>query len=643
MKKWLESVYSDGSKYFVSNPLPKKAETIKIKIRLIEQEEVKHIFLRTKINGVEKLISMEKDSMVNGLAYYSCEVTIYEDVLHYHFYLVTDHKVYYYTQYNITDYVPEESNDFKILTNYQQPSWVKESVFYQIFPERFCNGNQDNDVRDGEYVFQGHETKQIKDWNTPTKNYDQSFCLDFYGGDLEGVRKKIPYLKELGVNAIYVNPIFQAATVHKYDCVDYFHVDEHFGGDRAFEKLMKELHKNNMKLIVDVSINHTGSASKWFNKEVIFYPESVGAYHNKDAREREFYFFGKNNEYTAWFNEKTLPTLNYNSVELRNILYRNTDSLLKKWMKAPYNIDGWRFDVADTMARNNEVQLHHEVWPEIRKSIKEENEQAYILAEDWSDCKEFLQGDEWDSTMNYFACARPIREFVGETDLFYVGRKELNKIPYKMTARNLHLRITQYLSKLPFVMQEVSFNLLDSHDVSRLHNNENVNYQDYRGAVIMLFTLPGTPSIYYGDEVGIDGRIEVVEGCRYPMSWDKGKQESPNYKLYHTLANLKTSSKALQSGGFKVLSDEDYVFCYARFTLDEVVIIICSTDDFDQEVALPITALGIKEFVIKEDLFGLPLQYEKKGENVVIKVPSHTSYIFTMTANHLNNNSQPFG
>ena len=141
-----------------------------------------------------------------------------------------------------------------------------------------------------------------------------------------------------------------------------------------------------MKLILDVSINHTGIANKWFNRDGTFFPKNQGAYNNPDSEERSYYFFKEDNSYKAWWDVATLPTLNYTSQKLRNRLYRDSDSLVKKWLKPPYSIDGWRFDVADVMARNDEIQLHHEVWPEINASIKEENPQAYVLAEDWTDC-----------------------------------------------------------------------------------------------------------------------------------------------------------------------------------------------------------------------------------------------------------------
>lgn len=631
MKDYLKSIYTDGSRDFVSNPLPKKGEEVTIKLRVLKNEEIKAILFRTKLNGVEIIRKMEKVIInENDLVdYYQISIKIFEDMLHYHFYICAD-QLYYYNQRGLTTYMPNETYDFKILTNYQQPSWVKEGVFYQIFPERFCNGNPDNDVKTNEYYFDGHPAIKIEDWNTPAKRYNEVFCLDFYGGDLEGITKKIPYLKELGVTALYLNPIFYAATMHKYDCLDYFHVDPHFGGDEALEELSKELHKNGMKLILDVSINHTGIANKWFNKEGIFFDKSIGAYNNKNAKEREYYFFKDDNSYKAWFDVETLPTLNYTSENLRKKIYKDQDSLVKKWLKAPYNIDGWRFDVADVMARNDLIQLHHEIWPEIRKSIKEENSDAYILAEDWCDSTEFQKGNEWDSPMNYFGFCRPVRDFLGEGDIHNQRHQELKPYIPKANAETLAERIKDYLAILPFAIQENQFNLLDSHDAPRLHNNKAIPFEHYRGAIISMFSIIGTPSIYYGDEMEIDGFIDETEGCRYPMPWEKDYKNNQNYKLYSALAKLKQTENALKYGGMQIISTDDNQFIFARTTLKETIITIFNMYNQEKEVKINPAMFNLQARQIKEDLLKTKLETYLKDNNLIIKTKPNTSYIIKL-------------
>lgn len=310
------------------------------------------------------------------------------------------------------------------------------------------------------------------------------------------------------------------------------------------------------------------------------------------------------------------------------MIYRDEDSVLKKWLKPPYSIDGWRFDVADTFARNNGIQLAKELWPQIRNSIKEENPQAYILAEDWGDCAEYLQGDCWDAPMNYFGCGRVIRQFLGETDLFMAKHPALRNVAYKMTADDVRSRVMEHLAKIPYVMWENQFNLFDSHDAHRLHNNPAVNREEYRGAVIFQFLLTGAASIYYGDEAGIDGYIHSTEGCRFTMPWDQEIEKKENYHLNQTMALLKADHKALSLGGMKFLYASDYIVAIARFWEDEVFVGVISADDSDREICLPLGAVGAQE--PEREIFCRALNWSAKDENhVTLKVKAHESLLFT--------------
>ena len=628
MSSWLNSVYSDSTKHFVSNPYPKKNEKIVIALRMKKNEEIQHVFLRYREFGIEQLREMEGEER-DGLLYFKKEVELRESRFHYQFYLVTAQQIYYYTQYRITDYIPDESADFVILADYTCAEWVNGSVFYQIFPERFCNGKPELSVKDGEYVYQGIPAKAVVPWNTPAKSYQETHNMDFYGGDLYGIIEKLDYLQELGINAIYLNPIFVSPSVHKYDSLDYFKIEPHFGGEEALQLLTEELHRRDMKLVLDISINHTSSDGVWFNKSGEFYDRSIGAYHNPKAQEREFYFFDENNEYDAWFGVETMPKLNYASDRLRDMIYRDDNSVLKKWINAPYRIDGWRFDVADCLARNQIVDVHGEMLEEMREHLKKLKSDVYLVAEDWADCADDLQGNRWDSTMNYYGCARPVREFVGQQDLFLARNGELSRKRSKMTAKQLSSRITQFLGKLPGVIQHQMFNLLDSHDVARLHNDEQICKGDYEAAVIMLFTLPGAASVYYGDEIALSGGTEQVEYCRNPMDWEWQKREEAvqRREFYRQLISLKRNSEALRDGGFQVISEEGYTFSYARFAGQELVVVIASTDDNPSEVFIPFGNYGFENVMEQEDVLHKPLEYTVMEEGVTVKVPPHTSFL----------------
>ena len=210
MEQWLESVYSDGSAAFVSNPAPQLFETVTIRLRMYEDAPVQYVILRATPNGGELKVDMRKASIEHGFVYWECPLRMDENRMCYHFYIVSGEQIFFYTQKEITTYLPEHSYDFQLVADYVQPAWVKHAVFYQIFPERFCNGDPGNDVRTGEYSQDGYPSIRMENWEAKPLTYEEGHCLDFYGGDLQGIQQKIPYLKELGVTALYLNPIFYA-------------------------------------------------------------------------------------------------------------------------------------------------------------------------------------------------------------------------------------------------------------------------------------------------------------------------------------------------------------------------------------------------------------------------------------------------
>lgn len=595
MKNLLKTIYHDSTKNYVSNPYPKLKEEIEIKIRIKKSEEIKGVYIRYRNLGEEVIKKMEESYEKNGLVYYTTNVVCHEKLLSYYFNIATEDELYFYNQNKITRYRPDNTFNFKIMVGYDAPDWMASSAFYQIMADRFYNAKPELTIKPGSYKYQGFEPINMK-WDEIPYEWDKSHCMDFYGGDLYGVKEKLDYLQELGVNAIYFNPIFTSPTIHKYDALDYFEIDPSLGGDDAFAKLCEDIHNRGMKLILDISINHTSSSSKWFNKEGIFYDKSIGAYNNPDSPYREFYFIDEKGNYKSWAGVKTMPQLNYGSEKLRKIIYKDDDSVLKKYLKAPYNIDGWRFDVADVMARNDELNVYDEVWEEIYKEIKSVNPKALILAEEWQEASEMYDGKKWDSTMNYFSSTIPIREFVGEGDLFTNRHPELSKVKYKFGARKLANRIKQFYNKVPSQIQYQMFNLINSHDVTRLYNNPEIDQEVYKGAVMTLFALPGATNIYYGDEKHLDGAMHSIEGARYPMDWsDKlNEEKSEINKIYKTLLHLKTEDEAYGFGGFKILYAKNKVFVLARFTEDEAYITVWSKAKVSVEIEIDLDILGLK-------------------------------------------------
>lgn len=628
-RDWKKSVYSDGTIWFVSKQQPQIGDTVHVQIRMYQDAPVQHVMLWTRQNGAQRISEMTQERTRGGLAYFGGDIRVEEPRCEYRFYLITRDRIWYYTQRGLQDYMPDHSHNFVLLTDYVQPAWVKSAVFYQIFPERFANGDPSNDVRDGEYEVDGHPTIHRAHWEDVPLTYEEGHCLDFHGGDLQGIEEKIPYLKELGVTALYLNPIFRAPSVHKYDCIDYFHVDEHFGGDEALAQLSESLHANGMKLILDISINHTGVSHRWFNRYGTFFDKSVGAWNNPDSVERGYYFFEKGtNRYKGWWGIENLPVLNYASDSLRDVLYRSQDSVLRKWLKPPYSIDGWRFDVADVMARNGKYQFADEVWPGIRKSIREENPQAYILAEDWDECSERQQGDAWDSPMNYYGCSRVIRGLYGQPDLYLARNPVMRENTRRLTAEDAENIILSYLAKMPYVFWQNQFNLVDSHDVPRFHCDPAMTFQAVRGMAVMMFSLIGAPSVYYGDEAGIDGLAQTNEGCRYPMPWSRDIVHTREYDLYHRLIRIRKENRAFTEGGMQFVAAEGEVLALARMDDRHTFVSVISAEDHAREIFLPLDILGVSEPASEADLLGEKLSWTKTEGGILLSLSAQDAFVF---------------
>ena len=418
-----EALFSDGTEDYRSPAEPKAGDTVTIRFRT-QRNNVDSVYL---VSG-ETRTEMKISETENGFDYYSAQVTVGEDIFRYYFEIQYGWVTCYYNNQGVC--MKHESRmDFEIYPGFDTPKWAKGAVMYQIYVDRFLNGDPTNDVVTGEYFYIGDTSVQVEQWN---KIPAVMGVREFYGGDLQGIMNKLDYLQDLGVEVIYLNPIFVSPSNHKYDCQDYDYVDPHYGrivedcnegillGDdrdnshawkyirrvtdkknleasnELFAKLTAEIHRRGMKIILDGVFNHCGSFNKWMDRERIYenqegYPK--GAYISADSPYRNFFSFNDqnawpyNNSYDGWWAHDTLPKLNYEgSRELYDYILR----IGQKWVSAPYNVDGWRLDVAADLGHRNE--FNHQFWKDFRKAVKEANPEAIILAEHYGNPEGWLQG-----------------------------------------------------------------------------------------------------------------------------------------------------------------------------------------------------------------------------------------------------------
>ena len=540
---------------------------------------VSQVLVRLILDGVDHYVPA--DRTVRGrFEWYEARVRIRQASTRYHFLLrTTDGRTVYYDRAGVRSTYPNEDYDFTVNPAHEIPEWVRSAVFYQIVPDRFHRGDRSLGVRTNE-IFRGPFASREMTWDEEPLPYPLGGSLDFFNGDLPGIESRLDYLDDLGVNAIYLTPVFTAKTNHRYDCLDYFSVDPHLGGDAALASLVHNAHRRGMRVILDVSINHIGVEHPWANGM----PCGVSTV---DVVARH-----PDGSPINWAGVPELLKLDYSVPALRDRVYRDDDSVVQRYLRPPFEIDGWRFDVASEVGRHGPAQLGHDVWREIRSVIRRINPQAYIVGEHWHDSRDYLQGDQWDSAMNYFACGRPIRLWCGEQDRFAVSPAAEAVRGRPITGAQLHVLLLQHFGRIPSAAVPAQFNLFDSHDVVRLHTLPWMDPDRYAGAVMLLFMLPGPACVYYGDETGLRGTADGDHGKRFPMEWDESCWNHEIRSLYRTLIRLKRNEPALAIGGFRTLEASDDYFVAARCTGDSGVVLVLNRAETDRSVRFDLSRIG---------------------------------------------------
>ncbi|MDR0269046.1 alpha-glycosidase [Paenibacillus sp.] len=511
-----------------------------------------HLRIRTKRDDVTAVSAMTGDKYMwdqsltyvpmyklatdEMFDYWECEVVPPYRRLKYGFLLESGKEKFWMTEYDFMKQQPENPDrlfEYPFINPadvFETPAWVKDAIFYQIFPERFANGDP------------SINPKGVLSWGGKPERGN------FFGGDLQGVIDHIDHLTELGVNAIYFTPIFAATTNHKYDTEDYMRVDPQFGDIETLKKLVKICHDRGIRVVLDAVFNHSGKTFAPF----------VDLQKNKEkSRYKDWFYIRKYPitiedgipSYDTFAFEPLMPKLNTANPEVKEYLLKAA----AYWIQEA-DIDGWRLDVA------NEVD--HEFWREFRRVVKSIKPDAYILGEIWHESSPWLMGDQFDAVMNY-----PFTNAV--LDFFVDGVGD---------ASHFANAIGKQFSRYPRQANEVTFNLLDSHDTARLLTRCDENKDKMKLTVQFQFTYTGTPCIYYGDEIGMTGSHDP--DCRKCMEWDEAKQDQELFTFYQELIALRLKYSVLRTGSLKFLSAEagSNRLVYTREDEENKIIIFMNND-----------------------------------------------------------------
>lgn len=441
------------------------------------------------------------------------------------------------------------SYQITIYSKQEVPSWYRQGIIYQIFVDRFFNGEDEGKVlnpKKNTFIYGNWDDSPmyIKDMDGNIVRWD------FYGGNLLGVKKKLEYIKSLGVNVIYFNPIFDSPSCHKYDTGDYEKIDPMFGDEEIFKDLCSEAEKLGMRIILDGVFSHTGSDSKYFNKFGNY--NSLGAYQSLQSPYYRWYRFNDYpNLYETWWGFSNMPNVDELNPSYLDYIIRNDNSIIEKWLSL--GAGGWRLDVAD--------ELPDEFIKILKSKLKEVKKDSVLIGEVWEDAsnkvsynrkREYLFGNELDSVTNY-----PLRQIILDLVRNYIGSKYF---------------IKKYLSLKENYPKECFYstmNMLGNHDTERVLTILNNNVTLLKEAVVIQMTLPGVPLIYYGDEAGLTGGKDPNNRKSYP--W--GKENKDILDFYRNISSIRISEEALRSGEIEFLELNNGILGYER-TLNKDRIII---------------------------------------------------------------------
>jgi len=633
MDKEIRALFADGTGEYRIPAEPAAGDTVKLRFRA-EKDSVKEVFVC--IGGERAELSQETEK--GRFVYYATEYTLGKEPVLYYFEVRLGEEIWYYDRRGVVREWKEEYA-FRITPGFFVPDWAKGAVMYQIFTDRFCNGTAANDVKDREYCYIEKPVCAVGDWGRPPQSMD---VRDFYGGDLQGVWKKLDYLQELGVEVIYFNPLFVSPSNHKYDSQDYDYIDPHYAlllrdegnclpegemdNSRAtkyisrvssrenldasnayFASLVEEIHRRGMRVILDGVFNHCGSFHKWLDRERIY--ESApgyakGAYVSKNSPYRNFFEFTSeawpyNPDYSGWWGHDTLPKLNYEaSEELCSYIL----GIAKKWIAPPYCVDGWRLDVAADLGHSE--KFNHLFWKRFRQSVKEENPEALILAEHYGSARAWLDGSEWDSVMNYDAFMEPLT-------WFFTGM-EKHSDEYRGdlvgNAGAFADAMKYHMAQFQTGSLQAAMNELSNHDHSRFLTRTNgkvgrldslgseaastgVRRSLFMAAVAVQMTWVGAPTVYYGDEAGVCGFTDPDNRRTYP--W--GHEDKELIRLHRELIRIHRSYPALRKGSLKMLHLEQDVISYGRFDAQDSIIVAVNRGEQERWFEIPVWETGIPE------------------------------------------------
>ncbi len=634
-----EAPFHDGTNEYMwpENPKPGDLVTFRLRLPVTINGKVK----MTAVEGMPAPwgryetqdvpsweIALQKEEASEVFAYYTASVRLGTKPFHYYFVFEQDGLAHTFCRSGLDREEPQKEA-FSVVPGSCLPEWMKGAVIYQIFVDRFRNGNPENDVKEDAYVYLGKKVRNAATWEELPETLDVGI---FHGGDLDGVREKFRYLIDLGIEVLYLNPIFLSPSNHKYDTQDYDVVDPHYTigeGEKGllsketaeksnafFAEFMTKAHAAGLRVILDGVFNHCGSFHRWMDREKYYGGE--GAYRSDRSPYRSFFRFEDpdgwpdNDSYEKWWGVETLPKLNYDASEK---LCEEVLKIAEKWVSPPYCADGWRLDVAADLGHSE--AFNHAFWSRFRRAVQKANPQAVVLAEHYEAPGAWLKSSEWDTVMNYPGFMDPVSHF------FTGMEKHSDAFCVELFGNTDAFRESMLAARADFPENSyyAAMNELSNHDHSRFLTrtnghcgrlaecgaaaaSEGIDRSVFAEAVFFQMTWPGAPTVYYGDEAGVCGFTDPDNRRVYP--WEH--EDTELIKLHRGLIALHKEHPALKRGSCVFLDAADEsgegngILAYARFMSDERCVMVINHRTEAVKINVPVLAAEILEGTMLKEI-----------------------------------------
>ena len=584
--------HHDGSDLYVSNSAPEVGTKVTLKVRIPNSYSFDNAMVRIYHDGEPRIFEMKLGKKGEVESWYQVTIDILNIQNSYRFGFIGGGKYEWLNARGLFDHDVHSNNDFQIVAIPANPEWIKSSVFYQIFPDRFARSGKVNITPDWAYP---------RDWDLLPRGRGKFTGQELYGGDLYGVQEHLDHVTELGANGIYFTPIFPSRSNHRYDATSFDHVDPILGGDKAFQSLIKSAKKNGIRILGDLTSNHCGAGHNWLAK----------AKKDKKSKERTYFFWDKSIKwgYVGWYGLESLPKLNYASKALRKAVYEGKNSIVKKWISPKFGMAGWRIDVGNMTGVQGAENHHVEVMQGIRNAMHEVNPDTWLVAENGDFIASDLNGLGWQGAMNYQGFMRPFWNWINRNPEITGGFQGLPFAMPKLNGKQLVESIGEFNASIPWRSLTASMMLLDSHDTARFRTVVLGDIEAHKSAMTMMLSYPGVPSIFAGDEIGLEG--SWGEDARRTINWeDRSGWDHQFFAEVKKLVKLRKTQDALINGGLRWVVVENDFIVYLRESKKQSLLVLVSRSAINATIDL--SSYGYK---VSKTLYG----QEVTGEIFTVK------------------------